>query len=318
MMGAMRPETEASVCGRWDAMPPSARSRWLCAALRRWVRPRWAESPDAASLRSTVAALDRCFGWPRPRCDIEVADAAGTPALSVVARGVSPERTVLYLHGGGFTFHLPRSYTRFAALLSRQLDARVLVPEYRLAPEHPFPAAPEDCFAVYRWLLDAGVEPARLAVAGDSAGGNLTLATLLEAKRHGLPQPAAAWVLSPGVDFDWSTTDFAALEPHDPMFTRAAMDLMDPYVGVADRRDPRLSPIHGDLVELAPLLLDCGEYEVLRDHAPRFAAAVRRCGGMAVDRTWPGMPHVFQLMPLLPEARASLRLGTAFLRAHME
>jgi len=96
------------------------------------------------------------------------------------------------------------------------------------------------------------------------------------------------------------------------------MTLMDPYVGAADRRDPRLSPIHGELAGLAPLLLESGEYEVLRDHAPRFGAAVRRAGGIAIDRTWPGVPHVFQLVPFLPEARASIQLGAAFLRARMK
>jgi acetyl esterase/lipase len=154
-------------------------------------------------------------------------------------------------------------------------------------------------------------------IARDSAGGNLALVTLLEAKQYGLPQPAAAWVLSPGVDFDWSTTDFASLEALDPMFTRAAMTLMDPYVGATDLEDPRLSPIHGELGGLAPLLLESGEYEVLRDHASRFGASLRRAGGFAVDRTWPGVPHVFQLVPFLPEARASIQQGAAFLRARM-
>jgi len=297
---------------------PSRRSRWLCAALRRAVRPVWSESPDPASLRATAAALDRWLGGPAPRCETERVDAGGVAAGWVVAHGIFPDRTLLYLHGGGFTFHLPRSYTRFAALLSRRLRARVLLPEYRLAPEHPFPAAPDDCLAVYRWLLGTGIEPGHLAVAGDSAGANLALVTLLQARRHGLPQPAAAWVLSPGVDFDWSTTDFDSLEPSDPLFTRAAMTLMEPYVGTADRRDPRLSPIHDDLAGLAPLLLESGEYEVLRDHAPRLGAAVRRAGGIAIDRTWPGVPHVFQLVPLLPEARASIRLGVRFLRSHMK
>ncbi len=297
---------------------PSLRSGWLCAALRRTVRPVWGDARDPLALRSSAARIDGWLGRPAPRCTLEHVDAGGVPARWVVAHGVFPDRTLLYLHGGGFTFHLPRCYTRFAALLSRRLRARVLLPEYRLSPEHPFPAAPDDCLAAYRWLLQTGMEPDQLAVAGDSAGGNLTLVTLLEAKRHGLPQPAAAWVLSPGVDFDWSTTDFASLEALDPMFTRAAMTLMDPYVGAADRKDPRLSPIHGDLAGLAPLLLESGEYEVLRDHAPRFAAAVRRTGGIASDRTWRGVPHVFQLVPFLPEARASLQLGVTFLRSHVK
>jgi acetyl esterase/lipase len=306
------------ICSRGGSSVPSLQSRLLCAALRCTVRPVWADAPDLAALRATAARLDPWLGPSAPRCAVDRVEAGGVPARWVVARDVRAERTLLYLHGGGFTFHLPRAYTRFAALLSRRLRARVLVPEYRLAPEHPFPAAPDDCLAVYRWLLETGVEPGQLAVAGDSAGGNLALVTLLGANQHGLPQPAAAWVLSPGVDFDWSTTDFASLEAVDPLFTRAAMRLMDRYVGAADRRDPRLSPIHGDLAGLAPLLLESGALEVLRDHAPRFGAAVRRAGGSALDRIWPGVPHVFQLFPCLPEARASLQLGAAFVRAHLK
>jgi acetyl esterase/lipase len=120
------------------------------------------------------------------------------------------------------------------------------------------------------------------------------------------------------VDFDWSTTDFETLEPIDPMFTRQAMTLMDPYVGGADRRDPRLSPIHGDLAGLAPLLLEAGEREVLREHVRRFGEAARRAGVTATDRVWPGLPHVFQVMPYLPEARESVREAVAFLRSHIE
>jgi epsilon-lactone hydrolase len=297
---------------------PSLRSRWLCVLLRRTVRPIWGEVPDPRALRARANALDRSLGWPPARCEITPVFADGVPAQWVTARGVTPLRTLLYLHGGGFSFHLPRCYTRFAAEIGRRLEARVLLPDYRLSPEHPFPAAPDDCLVAYRWLLEQGVDPRRLAIAGDSAGANLALVTLLQAKQQGLPQPAAAWLLSPGVDFDWSTTDFETLEPIDPMFTRQAMTLMDPYVGGADRRDPRLSPIHGDLAGLAPLLLEAGEREVLREHVRRFGEAARRAGVTATDRVWPGLPHVFQVMPYLPEARESVREAVAFLRSHIE
>jgi monoterpene epsilon-lactone hydrolase len=212
---------------------------------------------------------------------------------------------------------MPRLYAKFAADLGKRLNARVLLIDYRLSPEHPFPAAPDDCLTVYRWLLQQpGIEPGQIMIAGDSAGGNLTLVTMLLAKQAGLPLPAAGWAISPAVDCDWSHSSLEELQAIDPMFSTHALDIMVPYFGNSDRSDFRISPIKGDLAGLPPLLIEAGGDEMFREHPAMMARRARAAGVTVKDQVWDGMPHVFQAFPFIPEAQDARERACRFLASH--
>ena len=178
----------------------------------------------------------------------------------------------------------------------------------------------EDCRTAYRWILKNGAdgpgELTSLVIAGDSAGGNLTLVTMLMAKQAGLPMPAAGWAISPGVDCDWSHSSVEELQAIDPMFSAQALELMTPYFGDVDRRDFRVSPVHGDLAGLPPLLLEAGGKEMFKEHPAMFAERARAAGVSVEDRVWDGMPHVFQAFPFIPEAQHARARACRFLASH--
>jgi epsilon-lactone hydrolase len=243
----------------------------------------------------------------------------GRPALEVTVQDHSSEGVLLYLHGGGFTVGSPQVLAALTAQLARRAGVRVVSLDYRLAPEHPFPAAVDDVRAAYRELLDEGVAPDRLAVAGDSAGGNLTLAALVGARDAGLPQPAAAVVFSPWVDMSLSGDTIRTHEQLDPIFDRAALEhYVQYYVGAGDRRNPLASPLFGRLDGLAPLLVQVGGHEVLLDDAVRLAGRVAADGGQVTLQVWAGVPHVFQHhVGLLPEAASALDDAAAFLGRYL-
>jgi acetyl esterase/lipase len=167
----------------------SYQTRAFAALLKVGIRSAWREEvASVPRIRERVAFMDAMFRAIPRRAVVAPVTADGVPCDWITADGANTGRVLLYLHGGGFSIHLPRLYTHFAADMSRRLRARVLLVDYRLAPEHPFPAAPQDCLAAYRWLLQQpGVYPTEVMIAGDSAGGNLTLVTLLMAKEAGLP-----------------------------------------------------------------------------------------------------------------------------------
>jgi epsilon-lactone hydrolase len=296
----------------------SYRTRAFEALLKVGIRSAWRSDVVSVShIRERVAFMDAMFRTSPRGATVVSVDADGVPCDWVTASGANNERVLLYIHGGGFSVHLPRLYASFAADLSARLQARVLLVDYRLAPEHPFPAAPEDCLATYRWLLEQpGVEPDQVMIAGDSAGGNLTLVTLLMAKQAGLPMPAAAWAISPGVDCDWSHGSLEELQALDPMFSTQALNLMNPYFGDADRDDFRISPVNGDLSGLPPMLLEAGGKEMLREHPAIFARRARAAGVPVKERVWDGMPHVFQVFPFIPEAQRARRRACRFLLGH--
>jgi monoterpene epsilon-lactone hydrolase len=259
-------------------------------------------------------ALMDSFGQEAPDgTSVTAVDAGGVPAEWVVAPAADPDRVILYLHGGGYSLGSLDSHRRLVAHLSIEAKARVLNVDYRLAPEHPYPAAVDDAVAAYRWLLGQGVSADRIAISGDSAGGGLTLATLLALKDAGDPLPAAAVPLSPWTDLEGTG---------DSMRTRAAADLMiqparlketaDLYANGADLRQPQLSPLHGDYAGLPPLLIQVGDAEVLLDDATRVAAIAEAAGVSVTLEVWDEMPHVFQaFVGLLPESdRAVARIGT--------
>lgn len=229
-----------------------------------------------------------------------------------------PERTLLYLHGGGFVAGKPRTYHNMCGRLARQTQARVWIPEYRLAPEHPFPTPLEDCLSVYRSLLEGGADPRQLVVAGDSAGGSLTLALLLALRDNGEPLPACAITISPATDATLSGESMRENARRDAMLSPTMMEhAASLYLQGADPTLPAASPLWGDYKGLPPLLMTVSESECLRDDAYRVAEKARRAGVSVEVISRRGLPHVWPVfVPLVPEASRDVERMARFICTH--
>jgi acetyl esterase/lipase len=224
--------------------------------------------------------------------------------------------TVLYLHGGGYYFCSPQSHRSLVYALAVRSGARTFSLDYRLAPEHRFPAALDDALAAYRCLLADGTPAASIVIAGDSAGGGLALATLVALRDGGEPLPAAAVLFSPWTDLAATGETLTTNSGLDPMFYGPAIARAAAiYAGDADRRHPYMSPLYADFAGLPPLFIQVGSTEVLLDDARRAAHKAQEAGVAVTCEVWPKMPHVWQLFtPFVPEARRALDRAAAFVR----
>ncbi|GGO26441.1 alpha/beta hydrolase [Microbispora rosea subsp. aerata] len=245
---------------------------------------------------------------------------AGRPALDLTPATAAGRGRLLHFHGGGYILGSPGTHAGFTAQLARRAGLRATSLDYRLAPEHPFPAAVDDGLAAYRALLDAGVRPEELVLAGDSAGGGLVVATLVAARDAGLPQPAGAVVFSPWVDLTLGGESMRTKKDADPIFTPEAIRAyVAPYLGGQDPAHPLASPVFADLRGLPPLLVQAGSNELLLDDAVRLAG---RAAADEVDvtlRVWPRVPHVFQVhFGSLDEADEALDEAALFLSARVQ
>jgi acetyl esterase/lipase len=280
--------------------------------LRHLFKPRLLRAQDHIAARRAMTAPPP----PLPRgVRVEEEPLGGVPGEWVIAPGAPTRATLLYLHGGGYFACSPRTH-RAATSAFALAGLRTYAPDYRLAPEHPFPAALEDALAVYRALI--GRHDARgLVVAGDSAGGGLAVALLLRLREEGLPSPAAAALFSPFVDLAATGDSARRNGARCAMFTgevfpRAAHW----YVGERDPRMPLASPLYADLHGLPPLLIHVGEDETLLDDSRRLAERARAAGVDVAIKEWPRVPHVWQLFHrFVPEGRASLNEAGEFLVA---
>jgi monoterpene epsilon-lactone hydrolase len=211
--------------------------------------------------------------------------------------------TLLYFHGGGYSFY-PRPYENVISLITAAAKSRTFALEYSLTPEHRFPAQLYEALSAYRWLLDIGTEPQNLVVAGDSAGGNLTLALLLAARDSKLPLPALAIALSPPTDFEAKLAD----NESDWIDKRALLQWVDWFCSSAERRDPLVSPLRADLHGLPPIYIQAGRAEILYDSIQAFADYAGNQGADVVLESWKDMPHVFQVFgPDAPQSAEALR-----------
>jgi epsilon-lactone hydrolase len=249
----------------------------------------------------------------------ERVDAGGVPALRISAAGAAADRAILYLHGGGYVFGSSVSHRDLGEFLSRAAQAQVFMLDYRLAPEHPFPAAVDDAVSAHRWLLGSGFAPSRVALCGDSAGGGLSFACLQTLRDLRLPMPACVVTLSPWADLECTGETFATRASVDPMvqkdFTRQLADLYVPQ-GVS-LRDPRVSPIHGDLKGLPPLLIQVGDRETLLADSTRMADLARKSGVDVTLDIEPGQIHVYQIFASrLDEGATAIDRMGAFVRKH--
>ncbi len=239
-------------------------------------------------------------------------DAGGVPGEWIAAPGASSERTLYYLHGGGYVIGSIHTHRALIARLSAASGARGFAINYRLAPEHPFPAAVEDAVTGYRWLLGQGVDPAGLVIAGDSAGGGLTVATLVALRDAGVPLPAAAVCLSPWTDMEGIGESAKTRAAADPMIDGAHLaDGAQLYLGDADPRTPLAAPLYADLSGLPPMLIHVGDAEVLLDDSTRLAERATAAGVDVTLEVWDHMIHVWQFFAaILPEGQQAIdRIG---------
>jgi monoterpene epsilon-lactone hydrolase len=253
--------------------------------------------------------------------DVAAADVTlgGVGAIELTVAGNAADPTVLYFHGGGYVAGSARTGTHLAAELARRAGGRALSVDYRLAPEHPYPAAVEDGLAAYAGLLESSVSPAQVLVAGDSAGGGLAVATLLAAREQGLPQPAAVAVFSPWADISRSGTSMRTKDGIDPLFSYEAMGwYAGRYMPAGDRSAPLASPVFATLAGLPPLLIQAGSREVLLDDAIRLAANAGRDDVDVTLQVAPEGTHVFQLyFGALDEADEAIDEVTRFFKRHL-
>ena len=250
---------------------------------------------------------------------VTAASLGGVPTAEITVDGIEPRHVVLYFHGGVYVISDAFLAAGLASQVGRRTHAKVISVDYRLAPEHPYPAAVDDALAAYEALLHDGVAPSDIAFAGESAGGGLAIATLVNARDHGLPLPAAAFVMSPYVDLTLAGTTMETKHDVDPLLSR---ELLEPrvadYTAGQDAALGLISPVFADLSGLPPLIIQAGSHEVLLDDAVRLARQAATADVEVTLEITPGCPHVFQAYyPILDEAAAALDRAGELLSAHL-
>lgn len=296
----------------------SLQSTFLRFLLRSYITPHLTGS-TIPELRSRMEASVRRVR-PPAGTKISAVQADRVPAEWIATGTARTGWVMLYLHGGGFVAGSINTHRSLAARLSQASATRTLVLDYRLAPEHPFPAALDDCLAAYRWLLYTGIPAWQIVIAGDSAGGNLTLATLLALRQAGDALPAAAVCLSPPTDLAWTGESIRTKARHDPLLRpELGRSWVEAYIGTNDPCLPLISPLYADLHGLPDLLIHVGSDEILLSDAIRFA---ERAGAAGVDvqlEVWPHMWHVWHAFaPYLPEAQHAIAQIGDFVQRHLE
>jgi monoterpene epsilon-lactone hydrolase len=283
------------------------------------VRELLCSKPRPAGLAERRERLDAIGSTYPPDADVslEATDANGVAAEWSLAPGSDPSRVLLFFHGGGYCSGSIMSHRGMVTAVGRAAGVRTLAVAYRLAPEHPFPAAIEDARAAYGFLLDHGIAAPNIALGGDSAGGGLTLALMTSLRDAGKPLPGCAWLVSPWVDLQMTGASLAAKADVDPLISKSYLEeLASAYLAGADPANPLVSPLNADLAGLPPLLVQVGSAETLLDDAVRIA---RRAGAADVRinlEIWPHMIHAWHLWAAqLEEGRRALASAGAFIRA---
>ena len=286
------------------------------------------------AVRALLSSRPRPVGWAqrRERLDavgsaspiapdirLDPVDINGVPAEWSLAPGSDPSRVLLFFHGGGYCSGSIASHRGMVTEAGRAAGVRTLAVGYRLAPEHPFPAALEDAGAAYRFLRDQGIAPSKIVIGGDSAGGGLSLATMLTLRNANTPLPGCAWLVSPWVDLQMTGASMTKKADVDPLIQKTYLEeLAAAYLAGTDPADPRVSPLHADLTGLPPLLIQVGSAETLLDDAVRIA---RRAGVADVPvslEIWPHMIHAWHLWAAqLEDGRRAIASAGAFIRARL-
>ncbi len=292
------------------------------------------DSQGLAAVRALLAAETRPVGWPARRRRLDTVASIDGVAADIaleacrfdhvsaewsLAPGSDPTRVLLFFHGGGYCSGSLESHRGMVAESGRAAGMRTLAVGYRLAPEDPFPAALDDALAAYEFLLEDGMDPGRIAIGGDSAGGGITLATLVRLREAGRPLPACAWLISPWVDLEMTGTTLDSKAEVDPLIHRAYLtELASAYLAGESPRNPLASPLHADLNGLPPVLIQVGSDETLLDDAVRIAGRLGAADVAAMLEIWPHMIHAWHLWAVrLKDGREAIARAGAFLAAHV-
>lgn len=300
--------------------PPEGRwkSRLVNSLLRLLVKSGHGLNIDIGKLRKQFDRLDGQApkALPKDVQRVEV-NCNGVAAQWLAPADCRPERVLLYIHGGAFVAYTPEVYAAMVAGWCRPLKARALMVDYRLAPEHPFPAALNEALQAYRWLLEQGHKAENIVIAGDSAGGNLVLALLQRMRDDRQPLPSCAVLLSPFLDFTLSGASALGNARHDPIFTLAfAIGIRGFYAPAELHGQPTVSPLFGRFDGLPPLLFQVGSTEMLLDDSVRAAAKASAAGVPVHLEIWQRLPHVFQMIAALPQALAAQRHIVSFVNRY--
>lgn len=306
----------------WERHHAEGREKAMADAEIDEIRRMLKKRPRSASLAERRVRLDGLgaqYSLP-PDVQVEPVDAGGVPAEWTRTQAADPGRVILFLHGGGYVSGSIRSHRHMVAQAGREAAAYTLALGYRLAPEHPFPAALTDAVAGYRWLLAQGFAAENIALAGESAGGGLAVAALVTLRDSGEPLPSCAWLSSPWVDLENAGATMATKADVDPLISKPYLaELAAMYLGAADPRLPLASPLHANLRGLPPMLIQVGSAETLLDDAVRLAAAAGAMEVRVTLQVWPGMIHAWHLFfPQLEPGRRALAQVGAFVRATLD
>jgi epsilon-lactone hydrolase len=253
-----------------------------------------------------------------PGLDVETINSEGVWSAERLTGGDCQEgRLIIYYHGGGFVFGSSQSHRTITSHLAVLAKSEVLSVDYRLAPESPAPTAHDDCFAVYRWVLEQGYDPALITLAGDSAGGNLALSTAIRARDANLPLPGSIVMMSPALDLAGDGVSYT-IDPEPPLLNRQLMEFFNAaYVQEGDLRSASVTPFYCDLKGLPPTLIHVGDWELLTDESVTIASRLNDAGVEAEVKVWPGMVHCWQLFaPMLEEGMQSLQEIADFISTH--
>ena len=300
-----------------QAREMSLRSEAVRFGLRWWIKRRNCLELSIQQHRQFASAAERLVPDPPLTTSTRRIDAGGVRADLVTTPASQPHRHVLFLHGGGFIIGSPALYRHVTWRIAESTRARVLAVDYRLAPEHPFPAALEDAVSAYHWLLANGAEPQQVAVMGDSAGGGLVFSLMLRLRDECAALPGAAVALSPWTDLALTGASLKLNARSDPILNAEnPPQFVEDYLAGADPRAPYVSPLYGDPAGLPPTIIQVGSDEILRDDAVRMADRMRLAGCQVELEIWPRMPHVWHVfVPLIPEARRAIERIGSFVRA---
>ena len=293
----------------------SFRARIIRSITSRYIRGMNLRDADVNLVRRRMDRIGR-LARPARRVRIEETRVCDLRAEWLRPEGARDDRVLLYLHGGAYVLGSCQSHRHLVSHIARAAGIEALLPEYRLAPEHPFPAGLDDCVAVYRWLLEKGYDPANVVVAGDSAGGGLTVAMMLELRHAGVPLPGAGVLLSPFLDATASGESAESRLGRDPWFNPADIDiLVNHYCGQSEVRNPLVSPVFANVAGMPPFFVQVGDDEILLSDSTRFADRMRDAGNDVTIEVWPEMWHVWQLfVGKMPESRQAIAKIGEFVR----
>jgi epsilon-lactone hydrolase len=301
---------------------PSLGSRLARLTIRMYLAPAFGDRDFVQAVRKSLDNISKLTILPRGT-RVEQVDLAGLKGELVSAGGVDPKgkKVILYLHGGAFFAGSPATHRELAARISAASGLPALVPDYRLAPEHTFPAASDDCLAAYRWLLARGYESKNIAIGGDSAGGCLAMMTVLSLRDARAPLPAAVFLLSPltdAVNFDGES--MKTRDGIDPWFNPRNMEKhMAPFTGGLKVKPPILSPVRANLRGLPPMLIQVGSDEILLSDSTRLAERAKQAGVDVSISIWDGLWHDFQTFAVIvPEGRRAINDIGEFLKTKMK